>query len=322
MMTLQVNSWKCCADIPIGMKGAQGVFFNNELHIGGGHTGNSVTDSTVFKYNPTLDIWDSLPQSPLKWFGMTVFNQQLVIVGGREVGNQKQQNTNKIASWDEDNQTWNFSVPPMTFARVSPVVFSYNGYLVAAGGEKGSLDFNAEVLDSHTKRWIIATSLPVNCFPHTSAVNVKSWFLLSEYDQCILNTNISAFIQKALEQGGILDESNEKDTSPISVTNTEVQPSIDLNETLLWENLLKPPGKPICITTIGDHVLAIISRSDFTTRLYFGKEGKAVASWKYVDEIPGSCYSFSVVADDKNKVFLFGGYATVTQYSKKLYTLL
>ena len=303
------------------MKGAQGVFFNNKLHIGGGHTGNSVTDSMVFKYNATLDIWESLPPSPLKWFGMTIFNQQLVLVGGREVGNRKQENTNKIASWDQANQSWNFTVPPMTFARISPVVFSYNGYLIAAGGKKGSLDFNMEVLDWQTQRWIIAASLPVKCFPHTSAENGNSWFLLSEYNQCILHANTSDVIQKALTQEETIDESkldDKNDKSPITIACTEVQ-SFVAKETILWENLLKPPGIPIRITTIRDHVL-VVSLNDTSTRLYVGKEDKLVTSWKYVKEIPDSCYGSSVVADDQNRVFLFGGDGIDTQYSNKLYS--
>ena len=248
------------------MKGAQAVFFNDHLYIGGGYTGCSANDSTVFRFHPPSNNWEQLPTCPVKWFGMAVFNQQLVLVGGREIGSRKYKSSNRIVSWNEVNQSWAFSLPPMTFARASPIVFGYHGYLVVAGGEKGSLDYCVEVLDPVAKRWVIAPSLPATCSPLTSAVSGDSWYLL--HDNCLLSADIEEIVLQAMASS----ECQDKLPLQEAVNNhLKKKQQIDLsmssksNSDLLWRRLsLGQTGEIIQVTTVGDDLFIMIIRDGCT----------------------------------------------------------
>lgn len=284
----------------------------NELYIGGGYVSTSTAGPIVYKYNTVFDFWDPLPPCPLKRFGMTIFNNELVLVGGKEIGNLSAECTNKIASWDEANQTWNFSLPPMTFARTSPVVFSYDRYVIVAGGKKGSLDYNMEIFDSGTKRWVNAPPLPAKCFPHSSTVSENTWFLLQEDNNSVLHADIRFLIQQAT------GKSNNKALSDIPVSKEPVVDSSSDDCTNLWQLLPSPPIKPDLITTVCNTVLAVSHETNpirVHTHIY-NRESKC---WCYANKLPNLCSSSSATADSQDVVFLFGGKGSLKQFSNKLY---
>ena len=70
--------------MPVRMKGAQVTMHNNKLYIGGGYTGHKRSEMTVYEYDPNFDLWAELPISPMRWFGMTEYKGQLVLVGGKD----------------------------------------------------------------------------------------------------------------------------------------------------------------------------------------------------------------------------------------------
>ena len=50
-------------------------------------------------YNPKQDSYDTLPPYAYQWFSMAVVNNQLVLVGGRDIQTDKV--TNKLGVWNE-----------------------------------------------------------------------------------------------------------------------------------------------------------------------------------------------------------------------------
>ena len=116
------------------MKDACGVFYKKQLHIGGGCTGNPKADSMIYAYSPDVDMWKVLPPCPLKWFAMAAWNKQLVLIGGKEVGGESQTQqsamTTKLAVWQSGE--WEFSLPPMQVARVSPTAVSHGRHLASS----------------------------------------------------------------------------------------------------------------------------------------------------------------------------------------------
>lgn len=251
----QVCSRQPTASVPIRMKGAQTVFFNGHLYLGGGHTGSTTNDSIVLRYHPQSTTWEQLPLSPMKWFGMAVFNQQLVLVGGKEIGCKDYKATNKIATWDEHNCCWKLVLPPMTFVRLSPVVYGYKNYLIVAGGEKGSLDYSFEVLDPASKRWMVGPSLPATCSPHTSAIAGRTWYLLQTETDCILSADVQRIIHQTLGLQDYLPESLSQATAK-----SEMDQSKDCikEKDPLWKMTIRPHGHLVGMTSLnGDLFLSV-----------------------------------------------------------------
>ena len=115
-------------------------------------------------YDPKQDSYDTLPPYTYKWFSMAVVNNQLVLVGGRDV--QTGEVTNKLGVWNEQSRRWTHPLPPMTTACNSPSVATHNNrWLVVIGGYNGKNHLSrVEILDTTESRlWYHAASLPQSC---------------------------------------------------------------------------------------------------------------------------------------------------------------
>ena len=77
--------------------------FKEKVYIGGG-VASSDGVQTVMVYDPKRDSYDTLPPYTYKWFSMAVVNNQLVLVGGRDVQTGKV--TNKLGVWNEQSKRW------------------------------------------------------------------------------------------------------------------------------------------------------------------------------------------------------------------------
>ena len=60
------------------------VMFKEKMYIGGGNASSGM-GQTVIVYDPKQDSYDTLPPYTCVWFSMAVINNQLVLVGGRDV---------------------------------------------------------------------------------------------------------------------------------------------------------------------------------------------------------------------------------------------
>ena len=110
------------------------VIFKEKVYIGGGHA-LSDREIIVMVYDPKQDSYDILPPYTCKRFSMAVINNQLVLVGGRDVQTDKV--TNKLGVWNEQAKRWTHPLPPMTTACQSPSVATHNRWLVVMGGYDG-----------------------------------------------------------------------------------------------------------------------------------------------------------------------------------------
>ena len=135
------------------------VIFKEKVYIGGG-SASSTTERTVMVYDPKQDSYDTLPPYTYKWFSMAVVNNQLVLVGGRDVQTDKV--TNKLGVWNERSKRWTHPLPPMTTACHSPSVATYNNrWLVVMGGYDGKTHISGvEILDTDSTQWYHSASLP------------------------------------------------------------------------------------------------------------------------------------------------------------------
>lgn len=239
---------------PFKIRGAQSVFFGGCLYLGGGHTGNAVMDTIVLRYRLSSDTWEQLPPCPLKWFGMAVLNNQLLLVGGREVACKSYNCTNKIAVWDERNKNWEFSLPPMTFARLSPIAYGYKSQLIVGGGDRGSLDYSFEVFDPISKRWKVGPSLPAKCMHHTSAIVEERWFLIDQDKNCILSTDVQRLLHTTINQNTPLTATS------VDLTRCNKHDLMKQRNNPLWTLNPRPYGKLVGMTTINGDLFLRVER--------------------------------------------------------------
>ena len=69
--------WRRGADTPEGFSGAQAVMVGENVYVGGG-----TTECKIFQYNWNTGTWYTLPDCPLKSFGLTQYRGRLTTVGG------------------------------------------------------------------------------------------------------------------------------------------------------------------------------------------------------------------------------------------------
>ena len=166
-------------DLPFGMWGYPTVaVLKEKVYIGGGWASSDREEQTVIVYDPKQDSYDTLPPYTCKWFSMAVVNNQLVLVGGRDVQTMKV--TNKLGVWNEQSKRWTHPLPPMTTACSSPSVATHNNrWLVVMGGITRLS--RVEILDTDSTQWYHAASLPQPLSHSLPALIGNMCYLLGGY---------------------------------------------------------------------------------------------------------------------------------------------
>jgi len=97
------------------MLGAQAVVLNSKVYVGeGDDTDDDTPSSNIYTYDPTMDTWETL-QIPTWNSTLNTYHNKLLLVGGREVSTGE--TTNQLWVFDEGEQTWTQTLPPMRTRR-------------------------------------------------------------------------------------------------------------------------------------------------------------------------------------------------------------
>ena len=166
--------WKQQRNLPCSQACSHPVILDGKVYLRCG--------ALVLEYTPETDIWVTLPPPPVKGFCMTTLNQQIVLVGGEEIGYDCI--TDIITVWDKQNKKWAHPYPPMPTARREAGCASYKHYLIVAGGDtpvKLNSSNMVEVLDTMSQKWYKAPSLPYNGSRITSVVIAEYLYLQPAY---------------------------------------------------------------------------------------------------------------------------------------------
>ena len=159
------------------------VVFKKKVYIGGGiaSSDRDPEDRIVMVYDPKQDSCDTLPPYTCKRFSMAVVNNQLVLVGGKDVQTGKV--TNKLGVWNEQSKRWTHPLSPMTTACRLPSVATHNNrWLVVMGGFDGKTDLSrVEILDTDSTQWYHAASLPQPLSQSLPAIIGNMCYLLGGY---------------------------------------------------------------------------------------------------------------------------------------------
>ena len=164
-------NWEELPELPVSMYRANSVWHNGRLHVRGGvasawaWTG----DARLYSY---FESW-SFMDTPTYWYGLTIYDDHLTLVGGMEYPSHTL--TNKIwllqslgedgrEEWKED------AIPPMPTRRSGVSAVGYDKVLLVAGGEDENYQPMKTVELYQLGQWRSTTPLPRPCTDMSSTV--------------------------------------------------------------------------------------------------------------------------------------------------------
>ena len=165
--------------MPFGMGGhVQSVVVEETVYVGGGHAGiGNDNNYIVMTYDISTGKWATLPPYRARAFAMTAINNQLVLVGGYERGDDR---IKVLGVWDADKRRWTHSYPEMHRVRSNCSVVIYKKWLVVAGGEASYKEdiSSVEVMNTKSKQWYTGptTPTPWTCM-RTAVVGDTCYFM-------------------------------------------------------------------------------------------------------------------------------------------------
>ena len=154
---------------------AQAVILNNRIYVMG-YSGYAELDATINISNDLNAVWEQL-NSPASFSALTVFDSQLVMVGGRSCTSCEV--TGELWSLeDEGKGKWTQPLPAMPTARLAASAVTIKNYLIVAGG-CGSDGQYLDVVEVYhtTTHWTRIDCLPSPCV-HMKTVHHDTIFYL------------------------------------------------------------------------------------------------------------------------------------------------
>ena len=220
--------------MPSGVSLAQAVVIGGKVYIGGGEAEGG--HYKVLEYTIQGGQWREI-DTPVRYFGMAVVNNQLIITGGYMDGRV----TNEVWVLDSVSGIWAQPFPAMPTAREKPSAVGYKRWVLVVGG------FNercVEVLDTAARQWYTATPLPLplprNAFRPSLTVTEDTLYVV--WGWSAVSVSISMLISDAMSQSPASDTSNgPKPTEWQSLPDT---PTMWPTTTTLNGSLVAMGGRP------------------------------------------------------------------------------
>ena len=258
------------------------VCLNGLIYVGGGNKVMNVYQGsyTINCYDPFINVWDLPIKTPYCYFALTTLNNNLLIVGGRDINNKA---TNQILTM-APGQLKNYT--KMITARSSTTATGHQGMLIVAGGHDSKMKVlsSTELFNSHTRKWCACSDLPI---PHNwmkSVIVNDDLYLLGGYD---------------------------KDNNSSSAVFTTTLDTL-LTHQLTWNTYQPTPwcwSAPVSIQ--GTHLLLVggtIETEDqgiVSSDIY--KLNKVNHSWEAIGHIPLPRESSAAVSIADNEIIVIGG---------------
>jgi hypothetical protein len=160
----------------------EAIVLNEKVYVGAGTSSSFSKNAVVMVYNIPNDEWSLLPEYECYWFGMTSLDNNLVVVGGVIQGSQRR--TNQLGTWNEEQNSWTHTLPPMPTACSGSTVVTYkNRWILVAGGFNLTTAHHStvEILDTLSGYWYRASPLPDRQYKTSSSIIGNVWYLLGGY---------------------------------------------------------------------------------------------------------------------------------------------
>ena len=171
--------WKRVSNLPTKMLQPQVVATKDKVYAGGGLAKESM--QKIFTYNIDSDNWTTLPETQAILFGLCIFKDELLTVGGGEC---EAGITGKVYKLNKGG-VWTESLPAMSISRFSHSVFTTDLAIVACGGAVWKIGRSnpepcttVEVYQSETDNWFCARNLPRPCAAMSSTAIGNTCYLI------------------------------------------------------------------------------------------------------------------------------------------------
>ena len=259
------------------------VILQKKVYIGGGWANNDVDDCTIQVYDMEIEEWSRLPGYQFKWFGMTVINSCLTVVGGwdRSLGKV----TDQLAVFDPTSQNWTRPYPSMPTPCHRPAVSAYNEWLLVAGGyDGGRILSTVELLNTSTNQWLTASPLPALCRNLTSTVDHETsiWYIVA-YNNQVFCVSLPDIVQQTVFQS-----TNSKPPSP-------------------WRRLPDTPLGFSAVTTIRGSLLTLGGNDSGTSSTAIYLYQAESRRWNRVGDLPTPRDNCSCIPLTSGELLVAGG---------------
>ncbi len=289
--------WSTCASLPCERKHIQAIEFEENIYVGSGYSKSDEISRQVYCYNPSSNEWKDCLASATQNFAMTVFNEQLLLIGGKD---------SKQVQYLEANRTkWVFykreDMPEMLSARAGAVAASSTFSLIVAGGYDSSRNRlnTVEVYDRRVKTWFKAPELPRACAElKTAVVHGDQWYLLggaNQYKQ-VFTTSLPRIIDLSV-----------KPPMPDQVANGTSEHSISEP----WKTLVDVPFEFSSVVNFGGSLIALggekgsVFGSSYFSQMHVYNNNKSV--WMHVADMEVELSKATAIAHSNGELFIIGG---------------
>lgn len=143
--------WQKPVRLPTEVRSSQAVIVEDKVYIGGGVVKSG--DFNLLEYTQARHQWKVI-KSPLCYFSMAVFSNQLIIAGGRD---EEGIVCGQVWAMDCCSHKWSQPFPGMPTAREWSSALNYMRWIVVVGGKGKS---HVDVLDTVLKQWYTALPMP------------------------------------------------------------------------------------------------------------------------------------------------------------------
>ena len=266
------------------------VVIKGKVYIGGGWASLLKDRQTVMEYDPQRDEWTTLPQYNCTNFGMAVWKDHLVLVGGINVATKERSSKLGVL----DNTSWTYPLPPMPTARRSPTVINFDKrWLVVIGGKyegSGTQLADVEVLDTTSDHWYKGVPLPQPLSHASAAIIGSTCYVL----------------------GGFLSKSSSKKVFSVSLNDLITQalsasapPSTPSQCHVLWQTLPDTPFVYSTALALNGALMAIGGE----IAIYFYQSSRK--SWFKMGELPDGRTKCACTVLSNGAVIVAGGNASI-----------
>ena len=267
--------------LPVDIRDTQAVLLESKVYIGGGNVlsgASNVLSSRLLIYSLAKNSWDML-RTPTKWFGLSTYHSQLVLVGGKDPTRMGSA-TNRL--WVLDGQShWTQPLPPMLTKCYGTSAVSTGNHLIVAGGlsDEDPLDI-VQVYNGH--EWMRAQSLPKACY----------------FIKCALDKDKKWYLAGGVGQGR--DVYHTSLESLIATTNLE-----DIKQISAWQKLPNVPLLKSTPVAFGKQLLAVGGGDPCSSVIL--AYASHTNSWVHVGNLPVACYSTCTIVLPTGELLMVGG---------------
>ena len=287
------------AQLPFAVMRAHTVTMGNKVYVGGGETKGERYDHMVLGYDCDEQVWTVLPVCPVRRFGLTKLQEQLVIVGGeRKDSNEK---SDMVYSYKTDTCKWEELIPRMTSARSCVTAVGYESNLFVFGGidEDGNCTSCVEVFRPSSNQWHSCMPIPKPLCRMSSVVIGKHCYFLggstsgsgsgSESKDCFKVSLELLFLSS--ERSSFDEEEEDGAVSP-------------------WVSLASLPHQWGCMAANGDCLATFGGMYLYGNPSFYVYSEATSSNWVRAGDLPNEeGYLFPVVAElpSPGDVLLVGG---------------